>query len=265
VNVSSLYLPLLVLVLATAGSLPTQAGGRNPTQDVAESPEARLAAIVARYQEARNELIDRMNAAETAQEQARIYRSADPDPVIAEFRALAFEHAGSEVAAEAWLWIVRVGRADRVDDAREAAEILVLDHLDSPTLVQLIDEVTHSPRLDSVFVFETLNTIRAESSLREVQAAAQFALAFAHLEQGETDEQRAAGRKRARELLVALQADFADVGDYAARAERALFEVDHLQIGMAAPDFEATDSDGVPFKLSDYRGKVVVVDFWGFW
>jgi hypothetical protein len=23
--------------------------------------------------------------------------------------------------------------------------------------------------------------------------------------------------------------------------------------------------DGVPFKLSDYRGKVVVVDFWGHW
>jgi len=31
------------------------------------------------------------------------------------------------------------------------------------------------------------------------------------------------------------------------------------------PDFEATDVTGVRFRLSDYRGKVVVVDFWGFW
>jgi len=28
---------------------------------------------------------------------------------------------------------------------------------------------------------------------------------------------------------------------------------------------ERTGQDGVPFKLSEYRGKVVVLDFWGFW
>lgn len=39
----------------------------------------------------------------------------------------------------------------------------------------------------------------------------------------------------------------------------------HLQIGMVAPDIEGEDLEGVPFKLSDYRGKVVVLDFWGDW
>ncbi len=38
-----------------------------------------------------------------------------------------------------------------------------------------------------------------------------------------------------------------------------------LAVGNRAPDFEATDVTGVRFRLSDYRGKVVVVDFWGFW
>jgi hypothetical protein len=38
-----------------------------------------------------------------------------------------------------------------------------------------------------------------------------------------------------------------------------------LVVGCRAPDFEATDLAGVKFKLSDYRGKVVVLDFWGFW
>ncbi|MBI5362533.1 MAG: redoxin domain-containing protein [Planctomycetes bacterium] len=38
-----------------------------------------------------------------------------------------------------------------------------------------------------------------------------------------------------------------------------------LAIGKLAPDFTTKDSDGVEFKLSDYRGKVVVLDFWGFW
>ena len=34
---------------------------------------------------------------------------------------------------------------------------------------------------------------------------------------------------------------------------------------MEAPDIIGHDLDGVPFKLSDYRGKVVVIDFWGDW
>jgi peroxiredoxin len=34
---------------------------------------------------------------------------------------------------------------------------------------------------------------------------------------------------------------------------------------MKAPDIEGKDMDGVAFKLSDFRGKVVVLDFWGFW
>ncbi|MFO1009146.1 MAG: redoxin domain-containing protein [Planctomycetota bacterium] len=38
-----------------------------------------------------------------------------------------------------------------------------------------------------------------------------------------------------------------------------------LAIGKVAPDFTTKDADGVEFKLSDYRGKVVVLDFWGFW
>ncbi|HIA62051.1 MAG TPA: redoxin domain-containing protein [Planctomycetes bacterium] len=38
-----------------------------------------------------------------------------------------------------------------------------------------------------------------------------------------------------------------------------------LSIGKVAPEIEAEDIDGVKFKLSDYRGKVVVLDFWGDW
>ena len=38
-----------------------------------------------------------------------------------------------------------------------------------------------------------------------------------------------------------------------------------LAIGMEVPEIEAEDVDGVKFKLSDYRGKVVVLDFWGDW
>ena len=36
-------------------------------------------------------------------------------------------------------------------------------------------------------------------------------------------------------------------------------------VGKAAPEIEGEDIDGEKFKLSDYRGKVVLLDFWGNW
>lgn len=38
-----------------------------------------------------------------------------------------------------------------------------------------------------------------------------------------------------------------------------------LANGTQAPDFTANDKDGKPVKLSDYKGKVVVLDFWATW
>jgi thiol-disulfide isomerase/thioredoxin len=37
------------------------------------------------------------------------------------------------------------------------------------------------------------------------------------------------------------------------------------EIGCIAPELEGTDLEGHKYKLSDYRGKVVVVDFWATW
>jgi hypothetical protein len=48
-------------------------------------------------------------------------------------------------------------------------------------------------------------------------------------------------------------------------AKATLFEMNHLVVGKAAPEIEGEDIDGKRFKLSDYRGKVVVLDFWGHW
>lgn len=51
----------------------------------------------------------------------------------------------------------------------------------------------------------------------------------------------------------------------AAAAARAKFMVSALSVGKVAPDISGRDLDGVPFKLSDYRGKVVVLMFSGDW
>jgi hypothetical protein len=38
-----------------------------------------------------------------------------------------------------------------------------------------------------------------------------------------------------------------------------------LSPGLPAQEIASADVDGAPFKLSDYRGKVVMLDFWGNW
>jgi hypothetical protein len=49
------------------------------------------------------------------------------------------------------------------------------------------------------------------------------------------------------------------VGD---NARTELFAIRHLAVGKEAPDIEGPDQNGVRFKLSDYRGKVVLLYFW---
>jgi hypothetical protein len=49
------------------------------------------------------------------------------------------------------------------------------------------------------------------------------------------------------------------VGD---AARSSLYELRHLSVGNEAPDIEGEDQHGERFKLSDYRGKVVLLDFW---
>jgi AhpC/TSA family len=48
-------------------------------------------------------------------------------------------------------------------------------------------------------------------------------------------------------------------------ADAELFEIRHLLPGKPVPEIEGEDIDGKKFKLSDYRGKVVLLDFWGDW
>jgi hypothetical protein len=56
----------------------------------------------------------------------------------------------------------------------------------------------------------------------------------------------------------------ADGDSVAERATRELYSFRNLSVGKVAPDIEGEDQDGKKFKLSDYRGKVVLLDFWSF-
>lgn len=74
-------------------------------------------------------------------------------------------------------------------------------------------------------------------------------------------------RKEAETLFESALEKYADVktglrGTIGETARTELYEIRHLVIGKPIPEVEAEDQDGKAFKLSDYKGKVVLLDFW---
>jgi peroxiredoxin len=81
-------------------------------------------------------------------------------------------------------------------------------------------------------------------------------------------------RAKAVQALRAVETDFGDVACIGARkpkttlgdrASAELFELLQLIPGKTAPEIARADLDGAKFKLSDYRGSVVLLVFWASW
>jgi hypothetical protein len=194
----------------------------------------------------------------------------DPSPrFVKEFGSLAERAKGTPVAAEALMQVLELDRTpSNVEESagRKALATLLTEHIQSPALSRLPTIVQYASSVDRALRNETYAKLASDSPIAEVKAESLFLLAVGLT----ADESRGGDRPRARQLFAELQTRFGGLKSpqqrtYSALAEGFLFELDHLQLGMQAPDFEATDENGVKFKLSDYSGKVVIVDFWGFW
>jgi hypothetical protein len=106
---------------------------------------------------------------------------------------------------------------------------------------------------------------------KDMKAQALACLGLAQLVKSEAEVpglQLAEVRKlnaEAEELYTRVVKKYADVKDAAKAAEKDLSSLRRLAIGKEAPEIEGEDGDGKKFKLSDYRGKVVALDFWASW
>jgi hypothetical protein len=88
-----------------------------------------------------------------------------------------------------------------------------------------------------------------------------------------SDDERTKCIADAKQLFAKLKAGYVDVGlsrgrTLATVADGALVGLENiprLLAGKEAPEIEGEDLDGKSFKLSDYRGKVVMLDYWAHW
>lgn len=205
--------------------------------------------------------------------------------------ALAKAHPQDSAAVDALLWVVRKVRGRKQTD--EALRLLHEKHVQSPALEKGARLIARSR---SALAEPLLRTLVKRSPHTPVRAAAAFYLAglldleanlvsqlkaepelaprvlqyygkeygkhLSGLKPAQLEKKREAAYETV--LLTFPDAVISDVklGEV---ARQKLFAIRHLSVGKVAPDIQGKDLDGKPFKLSDYRGRVVMLTFWGDW
>jgi hypothetical protein len=214
-----------------------------------------------------------------------------PREFAEKFLALAAKHPGDGAAIDALAWVLTNDAASAA--AQRAVDLLLKDHLASGKLVEVCKRLSES---ESLAAERLLRTLQERSPNRGVQAQACFSLAgllrqqisyAVHLKENPAERKRIekflgeectkhvasldpakieAEREQLYETILKSYADAKVEGStLVVPAKRELFVIRHLSVGKVAADIEGEDLDGVKFKLSDYRGKVVLLDFWGDW
>lgn len=108
-------------------------------------------------------------------------------------------------------------------------------------------------------VEELATTIVAKSPDRIIQARTLADLAAVFERSKDEDES-----KKGTALFARLEKEY-DEETLGQALSGSRFKSTFLRKGKVVPDFTTEDVDGAAFKLSDYRGQVVLIDFWGFW
>src|SRR5579871_823581 len=112
-----------------------------------------------------------------------------------------------------------------------------------------------------------LKKVLEECPDKEAQGLSCYALAKAALAEKENGDKKAA--KREEKYYERIMKDFADVetpnGKLGELVRGPLFEMQCLVIGKKVPNVQSEDLEGNKVQLTDYKGKVVVLDIWATW
>lgn len=168
----------------------------------------------------------------------------------------------SPEAGDAATWIM-LNTPDG-SEVEKAAEAMRQWHTRDTNLVRLCTELERFRHRSSK---DLLTAILKENPSVDVRGAACFTLATLWQAEAKYGQNKAATAQAEQHFDRAIT-EFGHVkrrGREVALAELAkpeLSELRRLTLGKTAPEIEGVDLEGQPMKLSDYRGKVVVLAFW---
>ena len=184
-----------------------------------------------------------------------------PASLEVQLARLNYDPASPE-ACDAATWIL-LNTPDGAE-VEKAAETIRQWHTRDTNLVRLCTELERFRHRSSK---DLLTAILKENPSVDVRGAACFTLATLWQAEAKYGQNRAA-TVQAEQHFDRVISEFGHVerpGRGVVLAELAkpeLSELRRLTLGKSAPEIEGVDLDGQPMKLSDYRGKVVVLVFW---
>ncbi len=259
---------ILAGVAALACALPAQQDPKPADAGGKQSPQQRLASIQQEMQDAmtkwRAEARKRQAEAKKAQASGGTVPAMAMRPNLDAFYAkledAANDYAGTEDAVPFLIELVR--RSVQSDRGKRALETLVDSHVDSPQLAKIGSLMPFLPRVvDEKKAAEILAKVEAGSGDPDVQAWVLLAKHQKTIEKADVDSEAYVTAKT--QLLAA--AEKATDKQLAQRITGSIDEREKFGVGVTAPDIVGVDLDGTKFKLSDYKGKVIFLDFWGDW
>jgi predicted protein tyrosine phosphatase len=296
--------PLIgILLLASLSTAGARADDKDKDKPKPDSPAQQLQALFAEHQKASTALYKPVEDAKTPEEQEKVVEKEKiPEKfrkLHAEYARRVLDFAAKhpterKLVGDALAWIVRNDAS--TPEAAKAIDAIIRDHLNDKN--QEIDRLLSSLCYDVTEPGERLLRVvaeKAEDKERRIQGRYFLALNLKNRAEGinlakvldekirkQVEQLRgkqyldwmASGDpakflKEAENLYEALAKDSGDVKVFNQTIKELvaseLFEIRNLAIGKVAPEIEGEDINGKSFKLRDYRGKVVVLDFWGHW
>jgi hypothetical protein len=252
------------IALITLAGIPSFRPQEKPPAAVASTRAERLAAIQKEWDDARRAFSKAYSEAKTPADREKLVYP-DAKTLMPRVWDLVHEDSRDATALDALTWIVQMNPSPT--ELADALTAIEMDHLKSPKLGEICASLAGNVQAGT----KLLERIAAENPDHAVKGQALYAIASQRLESVGTltGLDVAKAEKEAAELLDRVVKEFADVkGGRSTLGEAAgadLHELRDLALGKPAPDIVAEDLNGAKFKLSDYKGNVVLLDFWGNW
>jgi hypothetical protein len=255
-------LAALTAAIVLAWAAPAQEPASRKAESLPLTPQELIGQIEEELRAAQSAFFKQYRELKSDDEKTKLYEEKypKPDKWFPKLYEVAKADPKGEGAALVLLWIVAHG--GRGDGASEALEILARDHIEGKGVADLADVLVYSasPKADAL-----LKALEEKNPNRDVKGRAVYARA-----QRMRNHPQAGSEKDVEQILERVRKEFADVeipdrGTLGERAEGDLFEIRSLAIGKDAPEIAGEGVDGKPLKLTDFKGKVVVLDFWGHW
>jgi hypothetical protein len=290
-------LAVLILASISARGAPDDAKKAADAQ-ADKTPKAQFQAVLDEYQKAQQEFSQAYSKAKSDEERNKLFNEKYPKPneYADRFLTIADKAPDDPAAVDALVWCVQLGSGGT--NGQKAMERLADKHADSPKVASAVAGLAHSyapgaeKLLRAVMEKNGDRTARGQATMalgqylnRRIELVR--ALKGNDKRQGEYeqylgkqgfDKDALARLKTANDTAILAEVEslfekvakeFGDInggrGTLGKLAAAELNEIRNLGVGKPSPEISGSDIDGKSFKLSDYKGKVVVVDFWGDW